>query len=330
MRLNCKLKARATILLIVFGVVFCDISYASFEDIGMGPRSLGMGGAFTALADDAYASYYNPAGLARLLLKEIGLSYAALYPGLKYPVNRAGIGDGFFAYIHPLGENNGTVGISWVNRHAGDMYAENSYILSYSRRILKDVYIGANFKILSLNYSPSRWGFDENYNWSEGLQDPLFSSGTSAAGVGLDMGLLIEINEVLHFGLCVKDFNQPDLRLQHPDLYKNIQNIIPVTLKFGINYKIKDACIATDLSVREYDYFLNTGVEWWTKELPFAVRAGFGIGTRNYLQISAGASYLIRPGSGILTYQIDYAFLYPLNGLSGTAGCHRLGMDILY
>ena len=33
-------------------------------DIGMGARALGMGGAFVAVADDANALYYNPAGLA--------------------------------------------------------------------------------------------------------------------------------------------------------------------------------------------------------------------------------------------------------------------------
>jgi hypothetical protein len=36
----------------------------TFEGIGIGPRALGMGGAFVALADDASSVYWNPAGLA--------------------------------------------------------------------------------------------------------------------------------------------------------------------------------------------------------------------------------------------------------------------------
>jgi hypothetical protein len=34
--------------------------------IGVGARALGMGGAYTAIADDVYASYWNPAGVAGL------------------------------------------------------------------------------------------------------------------------------------------------------------------------------------------------------------------------------------------------------------------------
>lgn len=37
-----------------------------FLEIGVAPRAQALGGAFTALADDITASYYNPAGLIHL------------------------------------------------------------------------------------------------------------------------------------------------------------------------------------------------------------------------------------------------------------------------
>ncbi|MFC1510905.1 hypothetical protein ACFL5U_00760 [Candidatus Margulisiibacteriota bacterium] len=43
-------------------IAFCLLSQTSFAIIS--PRALGMGGAFTAIADDAYAAYWNPAGFA--------------------------------------------------------------------------------------------------------------------------------------------------------------------------------------------------------------------------------------------------------------------------
>jgi hypothetical protein len=42
--------------------------------IGAGPRALGMGGAFSAVADDVTAATWNPAGMAQLERPELGLS----------------------------------------------------------------------------------------------------------------------------------------------------------------------------------------------------------------------------------------------------------------
>ena len=39
---------------------------ASFLDIGIGARSLSMGGAFVAVADDPTALYWNPAGMVNI------------------------------------------------------------------------------------------------------------------------------------------------------------------------------------------------------------------------------------------------------------------------
>ncbi len=52
-------------------------SYAqsTFFDFGAGVRALGMGGAFTALADDESAALYNPAGLAYLPYAQVSSFY---------------------------------------------------------------------------------------------------------------------------------------------------------------------------------------------------------------------------------------------------------------
>ncbi len=65
---------------------------AAFLDIGVGARGIGMGGAFTALADDASAVYWNPAGLARLEKRELSVSHAELGLGTR---------EDFLAYAHP-------------------------------------------------------------------------------------------------------------------------------------------------------------------------------------------------------------------------------------
>ena len=53
-----------------FGLIVSEQAQTSFTLVGAGARAAGMGGAFTALADDATAASFNPAGIAQLLVPE--------------------------------------------------------------------------------------------------------------------------------------------------------------------------------------------------------------------------------------------------------------------
>lgn len=50
---------------------------------GLGARAMGMGGAYTAVADDAYAVYYNPAGLAQLREHQLQVDYVLVAPRVE-------------------------------------------------------------------------------------------------------------------------------------------------------------------------------------------------------------------------------------------------------
>jgi len=63
-----------------------------FLQFGVGARALGMGGAFYAVADDATAAYWNPAGLAYLERKEVTFMQSTLFADTQY---------GYFGYAHP-------------------------------------------------------------------------------------------------------------------------------------------------------------------------------------------------------------------------------------
>src|SRR5437870_7030522 len=67
-------------------------SSANFLKLGAGPRAIAMGEAQVGLADDVYASYWNPAGLAQLENPE------AAFVQTQYLQD---IHEQFAAYAHP-------------------------------------------------------------------------------------------------------------------------------------------------------------------------------------------------------------------------------------
>lgn len=57
---------------------------AQFLKLGSSARAGGMGDAFTALSDDAYAVHYNPAGLTKLTSAQIGGGHTSLFQRITF------------------------------------------------------------------------------------------------------------------------------------------------------------------------------------------------------------------------------------------------------
>ncbi len=66
-----------------------------------GARSLGFGGAFAALADDATAAYVNPAGLAQLLRRELSAEVRVTIPSHGGDSEPELSGVGFTSFVYP-------------------------------------------------------------------------------------------------------------------------------------------------------------------------------------------------------------------------------------
>jgi hypothetical protein len=82
------------------GVVSPILSYS------VGARGYSMGGAFTALADDTTASWWNPAGLVEIHRQEIAAYFESLYVGstlaflgYSYPIWNVGVASGSVMYL---------------------------------------------------------------------------------------------------------------------------------------------------------------------------------------------------------------------------------------
>nr|MCR4663119.1 hypothetical protein [Endomicrobiaceae bacterium] len=67
------MKKVLAVLLLTIMAALSQQAQAAFEDTYWGVRALGMGGAYTAVVNDANAPLYNIAGIANCAQKEVTL-----------------------------------------------------------------------------------------------------------------------------------------------------------------------------------------------------------------------------------------------------------------
>ena len=178
---------------------------ANFLTIPVGPRASGLGGAFTAVANDATSAFWNPAGLSRMPRNEYTASTAEWlvssrtnWVGLGFKLdddNAIGISVNQLDYgqeeITTVEQQNGT-GQFWS---ASDLAVS----LSYSRNLTDRFSIGGTVKYIS-----------------ENIYD------VSATGFGVDVGLLFYTQlEGLRLGMNISNFGT-ELQLDGKSLLQPI------------------------------------------------------------------------------------------------------------
>ena len=141
-------------------------SGAQFLKLGAGARAGAMADAFTAIADDAFAAYYNPAGLARLQRAQFGGAHSALFQGVSYQslsfVVPFGRGEGrerieTDSNKHALGLSIYYLGVGDIERRSGDSTlpvgtfnsADSAYALSYAYAPNDRLSLGVTGKLIS-------------------------------------------------------------------------------------------------------------------------------------------------------------------------------------
>lgn len=299
-------------------------SFAAFQDMRAGARPLGMGGAFTAVADDANAAGYNPAGLVSARGLELLAMYGKLYSGLTDGSN---LYSGTVAAVYPVA-GYGTVGAGWNGLGLTGMYQENDFRLSYGNYIPKAWAEAAGVPALSklavgVNADILQVGLEEN---DFTRTDPAVGR-YSQVGFSLDAGFLYEILPGLKAGLAVRNILEPDLTLTRDDV-----NRLPLETALGAAYVWPelDRLLSTlEASYQRDEYRLRLGLEKWFLQNTLGARTGLGFGqgagSRDYGEFAAGLSYGLKTPMNYLT--LDYAFIYPINGgIMGTLGTHWLSL----
>jgi hypothetical protein len=169
-------------------------SGAQFLKIPVGPRAIGMGGAFVSSASDASALFWNPAGIVAVKSNELFASYTSWWGGIN--VNHA-------AFVNSS-EEIGSFGFSMSLMTVGDMEvttelqpdgtgqkfdAQDLMIgATYARKLTEDFSVGVSLKFINQriwNESSTGLAFDVGTQYRIGIGD--LTIGMSMTNFGADM-----------------------------------------------------------------------------------------------------------------------------------------------
>jgi len=158
-----------------------------------GPRALAMGCAFGALADDATAGYWNPAGLPLVGHQEVSATHADLFG--------TGLADNYLSFVLPLTLRQAAA-VDWFNSGFDDGelgYHENRIQLAYGRRVHE--LVSAGIAVKYLNRSTEYGGV----------------SVRQGGGFGVDLGLLAFPRAGLRMAVTAQDVTNTRLHYEGGD-----------------------------------------------------------------------------------------------------------------
>jgi hypothetical protein len=285
---------------------------AAFLKIDPSPRAAALGGAYSAVSGGAYATYWNPAGLAQLTRPEASLMYNRYFSdmrqefvGLAAPVSeRWALGAHFDALDvrrdlerrSGTGEEDPTAALT---SSEGDFGARDmAGTLSAARRFGRGFSLGASLKILQQRIDTLR-----------------------ETGFAADAGFLWRSpGRFLSIGGGLRNLG-PSLRF--------LQKSYPLPLSYHLGAAArwgKDRLLVSAGLEQPIDNYLFSGAGVEFRPLSFvAVRTGYRFRLHGN---ELGAFSGFRTGAGLLLppFQLDYAFV-PMGDFEST---HRVSLGMRF
>jgi tetratricopeptide (TPR) repeat protein len=269
----------------------------AFLEASANARPLAMGGAHTAIAEDATAPFWNASGLAQIQRYDMVAYFSRLGAD-------ANIGSGAFAL--PT-RGLGTFGVNMVALRSG----------SFDRRDGQNRDLGEfenNASALMLSQAGNfgtRWSL--GYTLKAVRQD---IAGFSDTGYGADLGVMMRPGALWQVGLALQNLIQPSLKL------KDDAEKLPTEIRLGGRFEPrKRLTLAADFGfVENRAAELSLGTEWRVSD-PLALRIG-----ANDREITAGVGVT----AGDLG--VDYAFGVPHASVVRTeiGSSHRLSFHLRF
>jgi len=253
-----------------------------------GARQISLANSDVALANDVFSLFSNPAGLAQLNWREVGIYYSPAPFGLTE------LSNGYVAYNEPF--NFGSISIGGMT-YGFDLYRESKVVLGYSYNYENILFAGATVNYHS--YSIQNYG--------------------STSAFYINAGVLVYILDELRWGFFVNNLNRASVA----DIDDQIPMVFATGLSFDIiqNFSLNFALekdIRFNPSVQfgiEYDIIEYLSLRAGTSNDPSRFTAGVGI---NYSIFSLDYAFFTHQDLG-LTHQAGIILSFGKEGSRSSA-----------
>lgn len=259
-----------------------------FPQYSPGARQISMANSDVGLASDVFSIFNNPAGLAQLNWREIGIYYSPAPFGLSE------LSNGYVAYNEPF--NFGALSIGGMT-YGFDLYRESKVVLGYSYNYENILFTG-----LTINYHSYSI---QNYG--------------STSAIYFNAGGLVYILDELRWGFFVNNLNRASIA----DIDDQIPMVIVTGLSFDImqNFSLNfslEKVIRFNPSIQfgiEYDIIEYLSLRAGTSNQPSRFTAGVGI---NYSLFSLDYAFFTHQDLG-LTHQAGIILSFGKEGSRSSA-----------
>ncbi|MBI5623255.1 MAG: PorV/PorQ family protein [Elusimicrobia bacterium] len=285
-------------------------SGSEFLTFDLGPRAIAMGGAYTALSDDAYSLYWNPAGLARVPRLSASYQNSVLVNDISYHAGMA---------AYRLKESV-VLGAGWRYMNMGEV--ENTDLAGdVVGRFTPRHYVmeaGWGQSIYDLSDSDIELNVGAVVRWIHSTMM------IQADGWGGDIG----VQSRFYSGPFLYDLGASFQNMGVGQSYVDVRDSLPFRARIGgAIYPARGLTLSMEVVTPINNYpFAAVGVEYarqFDKNLTAAVRAGFN--SRTLSSLGPMSSMSIGGGIKFSDLSVDYA--WSSMGVLGTLGTHRVAFS---
>src|SRR4030066_1574615 len=257
---------------LLIAAVFVSLHTKSNAQYNPGAKQISMSNSDVALSNDVFSLFNNPAGLAQMNWRELGIYYS------PSPFGFSELANGFIAYHEPF--DFGSIGVGAMT-YGFELYRENKISVGFSYNYLNKFFAGAAVNLHTVSI--------ENYG-----SDNTFY---------LNIGGLFYLTQYFRLGFSVQHLNRAS--------FGNEKDNIPLIYNPGFSYGVMEDLtfnLAVEKDIR-YNYSLRGAIEYYLLEY-LSLRTGFsnepssysaGIGI-NYSYFSLDYAFFTHTDLG-LTHQ---------------------------